>query len=224
MKKAFLVASLAMASLSSSVAWAQGISVTVNGNPVAFPKQGPIQAPDGSILVPLREVFEALGTAVQFLPQTRTITASRGNTNISLQLGESVGYVNGKPKSLPTPAQNIAGTTMLPLRFISEAFGADVKWDATVRQVAIALAGAKPLVKTGVGVTSTKPTPAEEKPIIIPVKGLTPDEIKPVTPPVTLTAVPTGSVVGNLTALTATSLTLQADGGLESERCGRESC
>ena len=132
MKKAFLAVSLAVASLSSSVAWAQGISVTVNGSPVAFPKQGPIQAPDGSILVPLREVFEQLGAAVQFLPKTRIITASRGDTNISIQLGESVGYVNGKPKSLPTPAQNIAGTTMLPLRFLSEAFGAKVKWDANV--------------------------------------------------------------------------------------------
>ena len=74
MKKVFLAASLALV---SGATWAQGISVTVNGNPVAFPKQGPIQAPDGSILVPLREVFESLGASVQFLPKTRTITGSK---------------------------------------------------------------------------------------------------------------------------------------------------
>lgn len=212
MKKAFLAASLTVATLSCSPVWAQGISVTVNGSPVAFPKQGPIQAPDGGILVPLREIFEQLGAAVQFLPRTRTITASRGSTNISLQLGESVGYVNGKPKSLATPAQNIAGTTMLPLRFLSEAFGAEVKWDANARLVAISLAGAKPVVSTGVG--GNKLAPPEEKPIVIAVKGLTPEEIKPVKPPAPAPVIPTGALVGTLTALTAETLTVTAESGL----------
>jgi hypothetical protein len=209
MKKAFLAASLALV---SGTTWAQSIAVTVNGSAVVFPKQGPLQAPDGSILVPLREVFESLGAAVQFLPQTRTITASRGNTNISLQLGESVGYVSGKPKSLTTPAQNIAGTTMLPLRFISEAFGAEVKWDANARLVAITLAGAKPVVKTGVG--AVKPPPAEEKPIIIPVKGLTPDEIKAANPTAPVLIAKTEGVSGVLTAISATELTIKSATGL----------
>jgi hypothetical protein len=209
MKKAFLAASLALV---SGATWAQSIVVTVNGSAVVFPKQGPLQAPDGSILVPLREVFESLGAAVQFLPQTRTITASRGNTNISLQLGESVGYVSGKPKSLTTPAQNIAGTTMLPLRFISEAFGAEVKWDANARLVAITLAGAKPVVKTGVG--AVKPPPAEEKPIIIPVKGLTPDEIKAANPTAPVLIAKTEGVSGVLTAISATELTIKSATGL----------
>lgn len=221
MKKVFLAVSLAMV---SGATWAQGISVTVNGNPVAFPKQGPLQAPDGSILVPLREVFESLGASVQFLPKTRTITATRGTTTVALQLGESVGYVNGKPKSLPTPAQNIAGTTMLPLRLISEAFGAEVKWDANARLVAIVLVGAKPVTSTGVG--KLPPPPAQEKPIVIPVKGLTPDEIKnagggapPVpTQPLQLNplavVVKTEPVAGTLTAITAESLTVQPASGL----------
>ncbi|WP_309710899.1 copper amine oxidase N-terminal domain-containing protein [Armatimonas sp.] len=209
MKKAFLAASLALV---SGTTWAQSIAVTVNGNAVAFPKQGPLQAPDGSILVPLREVFESLGAAVQFLPQTRTITASRGNTNISLQLGESVGFVNGKPKSLTTPAQNIAGTTMLPLRFLSEAFGAEVKWDANARLVAITLAGAKPVVKTGVG--AVKLPPAEEKPIIIPVKGLTPDEIKAVNPTAPVILPKTEGLAGVLTAISATELTVKSATGI----------
>lgn len=221
MKKVFLAASLAMM---SGATWAQGISVTVNGNPVAFPKQGPIQAPDGSILVPLREVFESLGASVQFLPKTRTITATRGTTTVALQLGESVGYVNGKPKSLPTPAQNIGGTTMLPLRIISEAFGADVKWDANARLVAILLVGAKPVASTGVGGGKVAPPPAQEKPIVIPVKGLTPEEIKnagggaPPTQPLQLNppavVTKTEPVAGTLTAVAPDKLTVQPATGL----------
>lgn len=233
MKKVFLAASVALV---SGATWAQGISVTVNGSPVAFPKQGPIQAPDGSILVPLREVFESLGASVQFLPKTRTINATRATTTIVLQLGESVGYVNGKPKSLPTPAQNIAGTTMLPLRLISEAFGAEVKWDANARLVAITLAGAKPVTSTGVGGGKVVPAlerpdksenPAE-KPIVIPVKGLTPEEIKnaaagggaaPTQPvvlpnPPTIAAVKTDALAGTLTAIAPDKLTVQPVGGL----------
>ena len=90
MKKVFL-AVVGFAALSPAAS-AQSISVTVNEEPLSFAKQGPVQAPDGTILVPLREIFERLGASVQFLPATRTISAFRGTTSIALQLGESVGH------------------------------------------------------------------------------------------------------------------------------------
>ena len=46
--------------IAAAPAYAQGISVTVNGESVPFPGQAPMQAPDGTILVPLRGIFEKL--------------------------------------------------------------------------------------------------------------------------------------------------------------------
>ena len=50
MKKVFL-AVVGFAALSPPAS-AQSISVTVNEEPLSFAKQGPVQAPDGTILVP----------------------------------------------------------------------------------------------------------------------------------------------------------------------------
>lgn len=202
MKKVFL-ATVGLIVL-SSVSHAQTISVTVNDEPLAFAKQGPVQTTDGTIMVPIREIFERLGASVQFLPSTRTIAAVRGSTSIALQVGEAVGYVNGKPKGLAVPAQNIGGATMVPLRFISEAFGALVKWNANTHLVSISLPGAKAVTSTGVGGGGVKsPT---EKPIVIPVKGLTPEEIKGTSGGTTPLLLPkTDTLVGTITQLDATA-------------------
>lgn len=208
MKKVFL-ATMGLVVLSSA-SHAQTISVTVNDEPLAFAKQGPVQMPDGTIMVPIREIFERLGASVQFLPSTRTIAAVRGSTSIALQVGEAVGYVNGKPKGLAVPAQNIGGATMVPLRFISEAFGALVKWNANTHLVSISLPGAKPVASTGVGGVK----PPTEKPIVIPVKGLTPEEIKGAGGGTTPLLLPkTGALVGTLTQFDPTGgkLTVQPE-------------
>lgn len=121
----------------TAAAQAQGINVTVNGDAVAFAGQQPVQR-FGTVLVPLRGVFERLGANVQYESATKTIVAIKGPTTVSLRLGASQAFVNGETRSLSTPAQAVAGTTLVPLRFVSEALGAQVKWEANIRTVRIA--------------------------------------------------------------------------------------
>lgn len=170
---------------------AQGIVVSVNGDLIPFAGQAPVQAPDGTILVPLRGIFEHLGAQVKFVAATRTITASRGKTAILLRIGEAVGYVNDNPRPLTVPAQTIGGTTLVPLRFVSEAFGATVKWDLASRTVRIVDLAAPRGRVAGVA-------PAAER-------AETPPPAKPIP----------GPIVGALTALdiNARTLTLQPDAG-----------
>ncbi|NUQ00711.1 MAG: PQQ-binding-like beta-propeller repeat protein [Armatimonadetes bacterium] len=91
----------------------------------------------GSVLVPLRGIFEALQTEVKFEPATKVITANRAGTEIVLKLGSSQATVGGRPVTLSVPAQAIKGSTYVPLRFIAEALGAAVEWDAAGRNVKI---------------------------------------------------------------------------------------
>src|SRR5579871_5351735 len=123
--------------LSAGSAFAQQIGVTINGQPVAFQGIGP-QEVQGRVLVPVRGVLEQLGADVGWLPQTQTVVASSGNVDIQLHIGDRRATVNGQTVMLDVPAMTIGGHTMVPLRFLSQALGANVSWNAPTRTVAIA--------------------------------------------------------------------------------------
>jgi alpha-tubulin suppressor-like RCC1 family protein len=54
---------------------------------------------------------------------------------ITLQIGSNILTNNGKDTTIDVPAQIINGRTMVPLRAIFEALGADVQWDGTTQTV-----------------------------------------------------------------------------------------
>jgi hypothetical protein len=115
---------------------AQDINVFVDGSVVNFAGVPPTNQ-GGRLLVPLRGVFEALGAQVDYNASTRTIDALRGSTRLQLTIGSSTAYVNGAPVQLDAPAQTSVGRTLVPLRFVGEALGAQVNWDANTRSVVI---------------------------------------------------------------------------------------
>lgn len=115
-----------------------GIHVLYNGKRVSFHSYG--QNPEileGRTLVPLRSIFEAMGADVEWDGDTRTATAKRGNVTVTIQIGASEIYKNGKAVALDVPAQIVNDRTMVPARVIAEAFGADVQWNGNGRTVFI---------------------------------------------------------------------------------------
>ncbi len=114
----------------------QPIRVVLNGRPLNFPGAAPDQI-NGAVMVPMRAVFEALNATVDFKPETSTVYANRGTTQIQLTLNSTQAFVNGQPRPLAVPAQARLGRTLVPLRFVSEALGADVGWNGTTRTVTI---------------------------------------------------------------------------------------
>ena len=66
--------------------------------------------------------------------------------------------VNGKATQLSVEAQVINSSTMVPLRFVSEGLGADVKWDGATPSATITSTGVSAPIET------TKPTPVENWP------------------------------------------------------------
>ncbi len=108
--------------------------VKVNGKQLAFDVPPVIQ--DGRTLVPLRTIFEELGATVEWEAGTQTIKARRGETELSLQVGNHEATVNGQRVILEVPPRLQKGRTLVPLRFVSEALGAEVEWNQ-VLQLAI---------------------------------------------------------------------------------------
>lgn len=114
----------------------QTISVFVNGEPVRFANVPP-QRIDGRVLVPLRGVMEKLGAYVSYQASTRTVIAQRGDVDLQLTLGKRVATLNGREVTMDVPAMEYRGSTLVPLRFVGEALGVDVRWDQAAYAVRI---------------------------------------------------------------------------------------
>ncbi len=117
------------------------VNVTVDGSAVQFTGTKPLTQ-TGRVLVPLRGVLEKIGAFVEWVPATRTVIAQKGDLYVELPVGAKSATVNGKQVALDVPAAVMAGSTMVPLRFLGEALGADVKWDAPTKTVVIGTGGA----------------------------------------------------------------------------------
>ncbi len=115
--------------------WAQGIRVVLDGREVRFDQ--PPAMIDGRLMVPLRGIFEALNSDVLYSAATRSIKATKGATVVELALGSRQAAIDGRPVYLDVPADTLGGRTMVPLRFVSEALGAEVKWEGASRTVRI---------------------------------------------------------------------------------------
>ena len=112
-------------------------TVSINGTQLTFADQPPVNA-GGRLLVPLRAIFEALGATVGY--NNGTIKANRGSTNLELSIGSDQAIINGQRSTLDVPAQAVFGRTLVPLRFVGEAFGAKVNYDPVTQAVAITAA------------------------------------------------------------------------------------
>jgi len=83
-----------------------------------------------STMVPLRLIAEAMGAHVAWDGITRTVTMTRGATVATLVIGQPV------PGGVGTPTISNS-RTFVPLRFVAEALGADVKWDGATQSIEV---------------------------------------------------------------------------------------
>lgn len=90
-------------------------------------------------LIPARQLFEAMGGQVDWNSNDRQVHIQVADSTVSLTIGSSNAVVNGLEKPLDVPALIIDhngdqyGSTMIPLRFVSEELGYTVIWDDTER-------------------------------------------------------------------------------------------
>lgn len=96
----------------------------------------------GRTLVPFRFVGEALGATVGYTTdpitgKVVTVTYKLADTFIVLYIGKKYADVNNSRMELDVPPQIVKGRTVVPLRFVTEALGCDVKWDGITKTVTI---------------------------------------------------------------------------------------
>ena len=124
------------------------LRVVVNGDRISFPDAQPFIDENGRTQVPVRFVSEALGADVGWDGSTRTVTVEQARNKISLVVGKSEYTVNSRKMEMDTSVVLVEDRTFVPIRFVSEALGADVDWRDSIKTVYIT--------------TGTAPTPSPE--------------------------------------------------------------
>lgn len=93
----------------------------------------------GRTLIPIRMVTEAMGGTAEWDHAKAQVTIRMGDKSMVMTIGKAEAVANGKPIVLDQPPLLIRDRTMVPLRVVMEAFGAEVTWDAGERKVDILL-------------------------------------------------------------------------------------
>ena len=111
-------------------------TLSINGEDVTVEK--PYIAGEGVTLVPLRVITEAFGASVEWIADTKSVVMTGEGKNIVLQINNPDVWVDEEKSTLLAPpelTQN--GFTMVPLRFISETFGASVTYDEATKRITV---------------------------------------------------------------------------------------
>lgn len=118
----------------------QPISIYLDGRQLQ-PETRPLNI-SGTVLVPMRGLFEAQGAELSWDNASKTVTAVKNGTDLTYAVGSSTARVNGRTVDLAVPGQLSQGYSMIPLRFVSEALGSQVAWEPSSSSVLISSAAA----------------------------------------------------------------------------------
>ena len=121
--------------LSAAPISAAAIDVNINNRKLAL--DVPASIINDRTMVPMRAIFENLGATVVWDEPTKGITAKKGSDIIQLTLNKKTAYINGTAKTLDAPPTARNGRTLVPARFVAEALGCTVKWNAKTETVDI---------------------------------------------------------------------------------------
>ena len=120
----------------SSVAFASGeIKVSIDGEYVDFDVNP--QIVNERTMVPFHAIFEALGAEVDWENDTRTAIGIKNDKVVKAQINNKTMYVDDVTKAMDIAPMIVGGRTLVPARFIAEAFGCKVDWDGYSRTVYI---------------------------------------------------------------------------------------
>ena len=110
-------------------------------------KQGRVLAAlvrGGTLLIPLRSMFEQMGATVSYDAGSKTVTVSKAGAEVKVTVGKPEVIINGESRPLDVPPLIYQGIILVPVRVISEGMGAYVQWVPDRRLVVVRYIPATP--------------------------------------------------------------------------------
>jgi len=130
-----------------------GASLTINDMPVTVNADGSFDfsnkfSAKGIYVIRVVSTDQAGNQSVVSVPVEYSPVQA---IQVVLSIGSTDAFVNGEKKTLDVPPfiDSLTGRTLVPIRFIAEAFGADVRWDQTLKTVLVMLGSKKIVLQVG---------------------------------------------------------------------------
>ena len=98
----------------------------------------------GTLLIPLRSMFEQMGATVSYDAGSKTVTVSKPGAEVKVTVGKPEVIINGESRPLDVPPIIYQGNVLVPVRVISEGMGAYVLWVADRHLVVVRYIPATP--------------------------------------------------------------------------------
>lgn len=114
-----------------------GSSTATDESGNTYTLQVPPQKIKGSTYVPMRFIGERLGAQILWEANLKKVTYILGSVTVELIIGSTEAIVNGKKTKMPGAAVVVNGKTLVPVRFVAEALGAKVSFDAATGVITI---------------------------------------------------------------------------------------
>ncbi|KAA8787861.1 copper amine oxidase N-terminal domain-containing protein, partial [Paenibacillus amylolyticus] len=120
-----------------SAAPVKQVEVLLNTVKMKFPDAKPFQDGQGSVMVPIRFVSEALGAKVTYskVGKVSKVGVKSKDHTVDMTIGQTTALVNGQKKDYGTQIILKQNRTFVPLRLVSEGLGQTVEWDKIGRWV-----------------------------------------------------------------------------------------
>ena len=111
------------------------VTVYMNGEKMEFDVP-PVIINDRT-MVPMRAIFEKLGCIVAWDDSSQQAIGFKNGKKVVVSIGNNTAYVDGKFQEIDQPPVLLNDRTLVPLRFVSEAYGCEVGWDDATQTVTI---------------------------------------------------------------------------------------
>ncbi len=119
--------------ITSSVFANEKIHISLNGQKI----EAETEIIDGSVMAPVRSIFEPLGFQILWDEANQMISAIQKQNVITLKIGDKISFINNVPFELPVAPIIKNNSAMAPVRFMAENSGATVHWNETIKAVDI---------------------------------------------------------------------------------------
>jgi hypothetical protein len=104
----------------------RSIAITMNEQPMELKHPPFLQ--NGAVYLPLRETVGMLNSRTTWFAEGKRIAVHHPAAHIEMKLSSKEATVNGRPYTLQASPKNVNGVVYVPVRFVSEALGAKVRW------------------------------------------------------------------------------------------------
>lgn len=101
-----------------AAAFSMGQNVTVDGQAVQF--DAPPQMINGTLMVPVRNLLDAMNVPIRYIQNRQVIEALRGGNKVELWIGSPRARVNDKMMDMEQALYVSQGRTYAPLKFVAE--------------------------------------------------------------------------------------------------------